>query len=416
MFELAPHLFFCGLALLVTAISLNSRRLLHLINSTFNPNAASRPSSYVPNDQISKQAPPRLLQGWWTKDSVFQLEQRAIFSKTWICVSHQSRFVNPGDYVSYELAGFRFFVIMGKDKVIRTFHNVCRHRAFPITKKATGSSTVLGCGYHGWSYDSKGQLIKAPQFDRVPGFSKSENSLFEIHTKVDKYGFLHINFNGTKEAADTPIAPERIVGRPAKINPSSRFLGSLEYKGKFNWKAAANAPFQVGNETSSSFPSRTSGKIQSVSTGSSTPVGQLHFFPLTTIYTKAGSAFWYQITYAPDSAKQTTVRCDVYSAKTNDPLQFEGAVKENLDSLVKANIESFEKAYAKLASSNYDVPEDGGYDQAEIAEVVGAHLKKETIEGREIRPAAVQQCKSAAFMQAEGIAEAIECGSTKLSW
>jgi phenylpropionate dioxygenase-like ring-hydroxylating dioxygenase large terminal subunit len=59
-----------------------------------------------------------------------------------------------------ELAEFPILIILGKDHIIRAFHNVCRHRAYTITKKPAGSSLVLGCRYHGWSYDTKGNLVK----------------------------------------------------------------------------------------------------------------------------------------------------------------------------------------------------------------------------------------------------------------
>ena len=60
-------------------------------------------------------------------------------------MAHESMFQKPGDYRTFEIVGFSFVVIFGKDKQIRAFHNVCRHRAYAVTKKEAGSSTVLGC-------------------------------------------------------------------------------------------------------------------------------------------------------------------------------------------------------------------------------------------------------------------------------
>lgn len=57
---------------------------------------------------------------------------------------HSTRFKKPGDYFKLEIAGFPFLLIMGKDGAINGFHNVCRHRAYPIVRKDSGSSTVLG--------------------------------------------------------------------------------------------------------------------------------------------------------------------------------------------------------------------------------------------------------------------------------
>ena len=126
--------------------------------------------------------------------------------------------------------------MLGKDDIVRGFHNVCRHRAFPVTQKASGSSTIFGCKYHGWSYDTKGQLTKAPQFDHIPGFEKSQNSLFQIHTKVDDCGFIHINLSGNPDVNDSQIFYAKNIGRPDQINIDSQFIYSWEFKGNFNWK------------------------------------------------------------------------------------------------------------------------------------------------------------------------------------
>lgn len=37
---------------------------------------------------------------------IHQLERKAIFSKSWILVTHTSRFAKEGDYVSFEIANF----------------------------------------------------------------------------------------------------------------------------------------------------------------------------------------------------------------------------------------------------------------------------------------------------------------------
>lgn len=153
-----------------------------------------------------------------------------------MCVSHRGRFKNAGDYIVYEVAGFRFFMILGKDRIVRSFHNVCRHRAFPVARKQSGSATVLGCRYHGWSYDTKGALTKAPYFDNTPGFDKSQNSLYEIHTKQDSNGFLHINVSTLKGVAATRPAEGTKIGKVGRFNVNSDLLDTIELKGKFNWK------------------------------------------------------------------------------------------------------------------------------------------------------------------------------------
>jgi phenylpropionate dioxygenase-like ring-hydroxylating dioxygenase large terminal subunit len=84
---------------------------------------------------------------WYTREEQFELEQRAIFSKTWHLATHRSRFHKPGDYIAFEMANLPYFLSLDKEGQIKGFHNLCRHRASPLLQKAVGSQTVVGCAY-----------------------------------------------------------------------------------------------------------------------------------------------------------------------------------------------------------------------------------------------------------------------------
>lgn len=86
--------------------------------------------------------------------------------------------------------------------------------------------------------------------------------------------------------------------------------------------------------------------------------GQLHYFPLTAVYTKTGSPFWYQFTFSPESTQLTTLRCDVYSTKHSGSSRFEGIMKENLQSLVTSKVQEYERVYTKLTSSDNNLSDD----------------------------------------------------------
>ncbi len=77
----------------------------------------------------------------------------------------------PGSYLAVELAGWKLFVLRGKDGQLRAFHNVCRHRGARLLPEGRGHCSLLRCPYHLWLYDHEGRLMKkAPWFGEDPGF------------------------------------------------------------------------------------------------------------------------------------------------------------------------------------------------------------------------------------------------------
>jgi hypothetical protein len=89
---------------------------------------------------------------WYREEGFFELEKRAIFSKRWMCVSHSLRFREVGEFVNFEIAGYKFFVIRDRQKELKAFLNVCRHRAYPVIDKGSGEGgkvSILSCKYHG---------------------------------------------------------------------------------------------------------------------------------------------------------------------------------------------------------------------------------------------------------------------------
>lgn len=151
-------------------------------------------------------------------------------------MTHVCRFQKPGDYRTFEIAGFSIIVIQGKDHRLRAFQNVCRHRAYQVTKKECGSSTVLGCRYHGWSYDTKGMLVKAPEFENVPGFDKSKNALWEVKTEVIN-SLVFINFDARGEVASVGFGNSSKLFKTPKTK-DMRCAVDWKVECQMNWKLA----------------------------------------------------------------------------------------------------------------------------------------------------------------------------------
>lgn len=294
-------------------------------------------------------------------------------TKTWIYVCHRSRFSKPGDYHSFELASFPFFLILGKDNVVRAFHNVCRHRAYTITKKESGSSLVLGCKYHGWSYNTRGALIKAPHFENVPGFDKSQNGLFEIHTAMSKDGLIFINMDANPTVSQPDLKSAGAFTARQRLGINSTWISGSTFEGNFNWKAAgryakAKSIWSRRLPRAMSVESRLfdlripedqiprsafTSIFRSIKNGSlETQQSELSLFPNSTLYRIPGTDLWYSICLMPSSEAHTRVRCDLYSVSPKVDTAA-GKVLEKLDEIVRDRIKAVEKEFASSAGTRY---------------------------------------------------------------
>lgn len=80
-------------------------------------------------------------------------------------------------------------------------------------------------------------------------------------------------------------------------------------------------------------------------------IGQLQYYPLTTIYTDSESSAWFQLVFSPKSADETTVRCDAFVSKQSDATRFEKVVGPKLESYLNARIDRHERHHESLADS-----------------------------------------------------------------
>lgn len=196
-------------------------------------------------DEVKNEPVRALPSSWYTSREMYELERRAIFSRRWIFLTHSSRLKETGDWLRYELAGFDIIVTRDRQGNINAFHNICRHRAYPvIEKEGSGNSKILSCRYHGWSYGLNGKLAKATGFKEENSIDKDQNSLFRVHVKIDVNGFIWVNM-------DSKGVPEiswedhfRDVDRQERYKAYNfdnyDFDHSYELDGHYNWKILAD--------------------------------------------------------------------------------------------------------------------------------------------------------------------------------
>ena len=137
---------------------------------------------------------------YYTDPVVFKLETNGLLARTWQFAGHASQLKETGDYFTFDMAGESLFCIKGRDGEIRTFYNVCQHRAHQLVS-GQGQTRVVVCPYHAWTYELTGELRAGPNIKAVEGFDKSSICLTSVRTEVF-LGFIFVNLDKDAKPMD----------------------------------------------------------------------------------------------------------------------------------------------------------------------------------------------------------------------
>jgi len=128
---------------------------------------------------------------FYTDPDVYQLELDRIITKNWILVAHQSQLPNPGDFRVIKVANESAIIVRNRDGELNAFANVCRHRGSLVCLEQSGNVRKFECPYHGWVYDTDGNLVAARNMP--DDFRKDEHSLHPVSLE-NVHGLLFIAF------------------------------------------------------------------------------------------------------------------------------------------------------------------------------------------------------------------------------
>jgi Rieske 2Fe-2S family protein len=175
-----------------------------------------------------------LLQDFYRNPDIYARDIERIHMRQWLCVGHESRIPNPGDYFVHEIAGESLIVVRGRDSAVRALLNVCRHRGSHVCYETEGNAKVFVCPYHAWSYELDGALRTARNADE--GLDKSEYGLHQVHARSLE-GLIFVCFaQDPPELDDAEQIVSASLGRYgwAKARVAHRAVYAVEA----NWKLA----------------------------------------------------------------------------------------------------------------------------------------------------------------------------------
>lgn len=175
----------------------------------------------------------------YTDPEIFNEEMKRIWQKSWLFVAHESEIPNPGDFKSFTLAQHPVIVVRDDTGQVRVLLNICRHRRVPVCRQEKGNTKFFQCTYHGWTYNTKGNLVGLSSGARyICGFHERRG--LSAVPRMDSYrGFIFASFSSEGESLEQHLGKAKffidlVVDQSAD---GSEVIGSVHRYGHIgNWK------------------------------------------------------------------------------------------------------------------------------------------------------------------------------------
>jgi phenylpropionate dioxygenase-like ring-hydroxylating dioxygenase large terminal subunit len=138
------------------------------------PAALLADAAGLPFDQ-ARAMPPEV----YTSPDFLAAELERIFRREWLCVGRADALKEPGDYVTWDIAGQPVAVVRDRGGALSAFSNVCLHRMSTLLA-GRGRVRSIVCPYHAWTYNLDGSLRGAPAMTLNRDFRREDYCLPRI--------------------------------------------------------------------------------------------------------------------------------------------------------------------------------------------------------------------------------------------
>ncbi len=177
----------------------------------------------------------------------YEAEREAIFKRTWLNVGRVELLPKTGSYFTKArpVADTSLILVRGRDKVVRAFHNVCRHRGNKLVwndypkEEVKGTCRQFTCKYHAWRYDLEGKLTFVQQEGEFFDLDKADYGLKAVRCEVWE-GFIFVNLDPEAAPLEEYLGE---MGESLKGYPFHEMTEVYTYKAEIgsNWKLFIDA-------------------------------------------------------------------------------------------------------------------------------------------------------------------------------
>lgn len=183
----------------------------------------------------------------FSDDQLFREEQNKLFSRCWLPACHESEIPNAYDYSTFKHpAGPYLFVIRGKDRQLRSFHNLCPRHGVSLLPGPSGNARRIACG--GLLEAGDRHCVDLDHALNAASKAHDEIGLREVRSSVAYGGFVWVNldYDGPSLKDDIGGAMhvlEPYLNRPLKVFLHERLNLNTNYR---VWRQT-NGEFYLGH-------------------------------------------------------------------------------------------------------------------------------------------------------------------------
>lgn len=182
----------------------------------------------------------RVHRGTMVDPDILEEERRKIFDTSWLYVGHESEIPDAHDFRTRNVGGRPVILTRDAELRVRVFLNTCPHRGMQIETRGEGHGRFLKCFYHGWSFNTSGDLVAMPGEESYgPDFDR-QNLCLAGPPLVQSYrGFVFLCWTNIDMDLETYLGGSAdIIDLFADQSESGMQVigGSHLYAANANWK------------------------------------------------------------------------------------------------------------------------------------------------------------------------------------
>jgi len=124
----------------------------------------------------------------------WQWEKQHLFEQGILVAAPGCQIPEPGDFVVKSMMGRSVLVSRDAAGEVHVLLNYCRHRGAQVECEHHGNKARFACPYHGWTYNSRGDLVGVPH---KQGFKEMDNASRGLPAlpSEERHGLIFFSFN-----------------------------------------------------------------------------------------------------------------------------------------------------------------------------------------------------------------------------